>query len=128
MIFIETSVFTRHLMKKELFDEFLESVREAKAIMRGEKPPSRVFVYDAPNVKTIRRRFKLSQPKFAGLLGISVGTLRNWEQGRRQPEGAARVLLLVAAKYPEVVLDTVHPTSQTQSMARRSVLRSRVTA
>jgi len=146
MIFIETSVFTRHLeklmsddeyrllqkelvkMKQELFDELLESVREAKSIMRGEKPPSRVFVYDEPNVKTIRRRFNLSQPKFAGLLGISVGTLRNWEQGRRQPEGSARVLLLVAAKYPEAILDTVHPRIQTQSMTRRSVARSRVAA
>jgi len=115
-------------MKKELFDELLESVREAKAIMRGEKQPSRVFVYDEPNVKTIRRRFKLSQPKFAGLLGISVGTLRNWEQGRRQPEGSARVLLLVAAKYPEAVLDTVHPRSQTRPMTRRSVARARAAA
>ncbi len=106
-------------MKKELFDELLESVREAKAIMRGEKPPSRVFVYDEPDVKTIRRRFKLSQPKFAGLLGISVGTLRNWEQGRRQPEGAARVLLVVAAKHPEAVLDAVHPRNPMQSIQRR---------
>jgi putative transcriptional regulator len=102
----------------------LESVREAKAIMRGEKQPSRVFVYDEPNVKTIRRRFKLSQPKFAGLLGISVGTLRNWEQGRRQPEGAARVLLLVAAKHPEAILDTIHPREQMRSISRRSAARS----
>jgi putative transcriptional regulator len=106
-------------MKQELFEELLESVREAKAIMRGEKPPSRVFVYDEPNVKTIRRRFKLSQPKFAGLLGISVGTLRNWEQGRRQPEGAARVLLLVAAKHPDAILDAVHPRGLMRSIQRR---------
>lgn len=79
-------------MKKELFEELLESVREAKAIMRGEKTPSRVFVYDEPNVKIIRGRFKLSQPKFAELLGVSVTTLRNLEQGRRKPEGTARVL------------------------------------
>ncbi len=113
-------------MKKELFDELLESVREAKAIMRGEKPPSRVFVYDEPDVKTIRRRFKLSQPKFAGLLGISVGTLRNWEQGRRQPEGAARVLLVVAAKHPEAVLDAVHPRSPMRSIQRRPAVQLRV--
>ena len=71
-------------MEKQLFDELLESVREAKAIMRGERKPSRIFVYDEPDVKTIRQRFKLSQPKFADLIGISVGTLRNWEQGRRK--------------------------------------------
>ncbi|MGH7600982.1 MAG: NadS family protein [bacterium] len=112
-------------MKQELFEELLESVREAKAIMRGEKEPSRVFVYDEPSVKTIRRRFKLSQPKFAGLLGISVGTLRNWEQGRRQPEGAARVLLLVAAKHPEAILDTIHPRGQKRSIPRQSATRAR---
>lgn len=111
-------------MKKELFTELLASVREAKAIMRGEKEPSRVFVYDEPNVKIIRRRFKLSQPKFAGLLGISVGTLRNWEQGRRQPEGPARVLLLVATKYPEAILDTVHPRGQKRSIPRHSAKRA----
>jgi len=115
-------------MKKELFDELLESVREAKAIMRGEKQPSRVFIYDEPDVKAVRDRFKLSQPKFAGLLGISVGTLRNWEQGRRQPEGAARVLLLVAAKYHEAILDTVHPRGQTRSTKRLPVSPSRVAA
>lgn len=111
-------------MKKELFDELLESVREAKAIMRGEKQPSRVFVHDEPDVKTIRRRFKLSQPKFAGLLGISVGTLRNWEQGRRQPEGAARVLLLVAAKHPDAILDAVHPRGKKRSTPRQPSARA----
>jgi len=112
-------------MKKELFNELLESVREAKAIMRGEKQPSRVFIYDDPDVKTIRRRFKLSQPKFAGLLGISVGTLRNWEQGRRQPEGAARVLLVVAAKHPEAILDAVYHRGQKLSITRQSATRAR---
>lgn len=94
-------------MRQELFNELLESVREAKAIMRGKKSPSRVFVYGEPDVKEIRDQFGLSQPKFASMLGISVDTLRNWEQGRRKPEGAARVLLLVAAKHPEAVLDSV---------------------
>lgn len=115
-------------MKQELFEELLESVREAKAVMRGEKQPSRVFVYDEPNVKAIRDRFKLSQLKFAGLLGISVATLRNWEQGRRKPEGTARVLLLVAARHPKAILDAVHPREQTRSAKRRSVTPSRAVA
>ena len=51
--------------------------------------------------------FRITPQKFAELLGISPATLRNWEQGRRKPEGAARVLLCVAAKYPKAVLDTV---------------------
>ena len=94
-------------MKDELFNELLESVREGGAIFRGEKQASRVFDLDFPDVRAIRKSFGLSQPKFAQLLGISPSTLRNWEQGLRKPEGAARVLLFVAAKHPEAVLDTV---------------------
>src|SRR3970282_2929165 len=60
-----------------------------------------------PHIKRIRASYRLSQGQFAALLGISVGTLRNWEQGRRTPEGPARVLLQVAAKHPEAVLDVV---------------------
>ena len=56
-------------------------------------------------VAATRTRLRLSQNKFAALLGISVKTLHNWEQGRRKPTGAARVLLRVAARHPEVVLE-----------------------
>jgi putative transcriptional regulator len=94
-------------MKKELFDELLESVREGGAILRGEREPSRAFAFDEPDVRSLREKHGLSQPKFAALLGISVGTLRNWEQGRRRPEGSARVLLRVVAEHPEAVFDAV---------------------
>jgi putative transcriptional regulator len=94
-------------MKKELFEELLESVRQGGAILRGERKPSRVFEFSEPDVRAVRAHYGLSQEKFASLMGISVGTLRNWEQGRRRPEGPARVLLRVAAKHPEAVLDVV---------------------
>jgi putative transcriptional regulator len=94
-------------MKDDLFRELEASVREGGAILRGEKPPSRSFVIDGPDVKLVRESFGLTQIEFAMLLGISVKTLRNWEQGRRRPEGAARVLLQVAAKHPEAVWDVV---------------------
>ena len=94
-------------MKKELFEELLASVREGGAIMRGERKPSRVFSVEEPDARAIREHYGLSQEKFASLMGISVATLRNWEQGRRSPEGPAKVLLRVAAKYPEAVLDVV---------------------
>ena len=97
-------------MNDTLFEELLESVREGGAILRGEKEASRVFVMEDPNVKLIRERYQLSQTEFAALLGISVKTLQNWEQGRRNPRGAARVLLQVAAKHPEAVWDVVAPT------------------
>jgi putative transcriptional regulator len=94
-------------MKKELFEELLESVRQGGAILRGERKPSRVFEFSEPDVRAVRAHYGLSQEKFASLMGISVGTLRNWEQGQRRPEGPARVLLRIAAKHPEAVLDVV---------------------
>ena len=94
-------------MKKELFEELLESVREGGAILRGQKKPSRSFYVGEPNVRLLREGYGLTQARFAALMGISVATLRNWEQGRRAPEGSARVLLRVVERQPEAVLDVV---------------------
>lgn len=108
-------------MKEELFQELTTSVREGGAILRGAVAPSRKFVVDKPDVKRIRKNYRLSQGQFAALLGISVATLQNWEQGRRQPKGAARVLLQVAAKHPESVWDVVKPAvrrNRTRAAAR----------
>lgn len=97
-------------MKEELLNELIESVREGGAILRGKTEPSRTFVVEGLNIKHIRTNYQLSQGQFATLLGISVGTLRNWEQGRRTPEGPARVLLQIVAKHPNAVWDVVCPT------------------
>jgi len=94
-------------MKDKLFSEMVASVREGGAILRGDRSASRMFTIQPPDIKNIRDGFGLTQEQFATLLGISVRTLRNWEQGRRVPEGPARVLLQVAAKHPEAVLDVV---------------------
>lgn len=94
-------------MKDKLFNELVASVRDGGAILRGEAEPSRTFVVDGPNIRRLRARYQLSQEKFAALFGISVGTLRNWEQGRRVPEGPARVLLQVAAKHPRAVWNVI---------------------
>jgi putative transcriptional regulator len=99
-------------MKDELFTELVESIRKSGAILRGHVSASRAFVADGPNIKRIRTNYRLSQGQFAAMLGISLGTLRNWEQGRRIPEGPARVLLQVAASHPDVVLDVVRPASR----------------
>ena len=93
-------------MKKELFNELLQSVKEAAAIERGELKPSRPFeVRTANDVVRVRGKLGLSQSKFASLLGISEDTLQNWEQGRRKPTGPAKVLLKVAARHPRVILE-----------------------
>lgn len=94
-------------MKKELSDELLLSVKQGGEILKGKRKASRVFKLEDPDVRGIRDCLGLSQERFAQLMGISVATLRNWEQGRRKPEGPARVLLGVAAKHPEVLPDVV---------------------
>jgi putative transcriptional regulator len=94
-------------MKDELFADLEQSVREGGAILRGEMPPSRTFKMDPVDVKNIRKRLGMSQTSFAAAIGISVGTLRNWEQGHRTPTGPARVLLQVADKHPEAILETI---------------------
>lgn len=90
-------------MKKQDFDELVASVRQAGRIRRGEAPPSRVTEFAPVDVKAIRQRLGKSQAEFARLIGVSVATLQNWEQGRRRPEGPARALLQVAAANPEAV-------------------------
>jgi len=92
-------------MKKELFDELLQSVKQGGAIMKHSMKPARTFTFAESEVRKIREQYGLSQDKFAILMGISTATLRNWEQGRRKPEGPARVLLQVAEKHPNALLD-----------------------
>jgi len=107
-------------VEEELFNDLVVSVREGGAILRGEVAPAHTFVVDEPNVKRLRANYQLSQNEFAALLGTSVKTLRNWEQGRRMPEGPARVLLQVAAKHPDAVWDVVRPaTRQKVEKAKR---------
>lgn len=94
-------------MKKADFDELIKSVREAGKVKRGEATPSRSFEFQPDDIRQIRSDLGLSQAEFALLIGVSVATLRNWEQGRRRPEGPARALLKIAASHPEAVLDAL---------------------
>lgn len=96
-------------MHDELFNELMERARKGGAIVLGEIVPSRAFTLDAPDIKQIREGFNLLQSEFAAMLGISVKTLQNWEQGRRTPPGPARVLLQVAERHPDAVWDVVRP-------------------
>jgi putative transcriptional regulator len=78
--------------------EILQGIREIK---RGEFGR----VIHVPDVARTREKTGLSQARFAQLLGVSVRTLQDWEQGRRSPSGAARTLLMIAAKNPQALLD-----------------------
>ncbi len=96
-------------MRKQDFDNLVESVRQSGRIRRGEAKPSRVAEFAPVDVKAVRLRLGKSQPEFARMIGVSVATLRNWEQGRRRPEGPARALLTVAAANPEAVAAALAP-------------------
>jgi putative transcriptional regulator len=91
-------------MDEQMFAELVKSTQEAKEILNKSTNPSRRFCIKEPDAKAIREKFHLTQNEFANLLNISVGTLRNWEQGRRKPEGPARVLLHVADTHPDVLM------------------------
>jgi len=95
-------------MKKRMFEELLSSVREAGAILRGQKKPSRRIVIGSSGVRAIRERTSLSQSEFAHLIGVSVKTLQNWEQKRRRPTGAAAALLSIIAHEPQLAVKAIH--------------------
>ena len=84
--------------KRDIGQEILDGVRELKRGKRGR-------VVNLPAISAIRERTGLSQSRFAELLGVSVRTLQDWEQGRRVPSGAARTLLQIAHKNPRALLD-----------------------
>ncbi len=87
-------------MKEGAFRELVTSVRQAGRIRRGRVRRSRVTVFRPANVRAVRTKLGQSQTEFALMIGVSVGTLRNWEQGRRQPEGPALALLRIASRNP----------------------------
>ena len=91
-------------MKKQLFERLVESMEQHNEIIRGSRAPSRETRVDAVAVRAIRALTKLSQPKFALILDVDVGTLRNWEQGRFNPDPAARALMRIVSKDPKRVL------------------------
>ena len=90
-------------VKQKDFDRLITSVKQAGAIRRGQLKPGRTTDFRPEDVQAIRTRLKKSQHEFALMIGVSVATLQNWEQGRRQPEGPARALLRIAAKNPQAV-------------------------
>jgi len=94
-------------MKTKDFADLLQSIDEARNIRAGKRKPSRVTTFNPLEVKTIRKRLHVSQIQFAHLIGVSAATLRNWEQGRTCPEGAARALLKIAAHRPDAVLEAL---------------------
>ena len=96
-------------MSKKAFDKIAAGLQDAIAIARGEakRASYRVYVPAEVDVGRIRRKLKLSQSEFAARFGIAPGTLRDWEQKRKRPEGPARVLLMVIDREPDAVARAV---------------------
>jgi len=95
-------------MKKNHFEKLVASIKEAGEIKDGHIKPSRVYEVRPPEIKSVRDKLNVSQNEFAMMIGVSVRTLQNWEQGRRTPGGPAKALLRIASRNPQAVLDTLH--------------------
>jgi putative transcriptional regulator len=95
-------------MKRRMFDQLLQSVKEGGAILRGEALGARRILVGSPEVRAIRERTSLSQSEFARLIGVSVKTLQNWEQDRRRPTGPAVALLKIIAHEPQLAVEAIH--------------------
>lgn len=95
-------------MKADAFDRIMAGLGEAVAHSRGEDVPGlRSHIPESFDVAAIRQRTGLSQAAFSARVGVKLPTLRNWEQGRRAPEGPARVLLAMLDRNPNVVEETL---------------------
>ena len=108
------------MSKRNIGKEIILGLEEISAWKRGESKLKTHLVEmpRAADVLAIRRELGLSQPEFAGFMGVSLGTLRNWEQARREPQGPARALLLVASKQPAAVraaFDAARPVARTRA-------------
>ena len=95
-------------MKETIFNDFIKSIGQAGRIKRGQMKPRREFHFSPLDIKAIRKKLHVSQNQFAELIGVSIDTLQNLEQGRREPEGPAKALLRVASKRPKAVLEALH--------------------
>jgi len=91
-------------MEKTLFEDLVQSLKEAKDISKGKAKPSRTFIVESTDVRAIREQTGLSQSDFAKLMRVSIKTLQNWEQHRRNPTGPAAALLKIVSTAPDVAL------------------------
>lgn len=110
------------MAKRDIAKELIQGLEEIKAWKRGEVK-LKSFTVELPkaaDVPVIREELGLSQDEFASAMGVSVGTLRNWEQKRREPQGPARALLLVARTNPKVVKAAMRALVKSQKAATKA--------
>ena len=125
MVFVESSSFSAHagrclseqtrlalewsglVKKRDLFSELQQSIAEFREFDAGRLKLRRYEVRE-PDIAAIRRKTRLSQQSFAALIGVSLRTLQNWEQGHRRPTGPARALLTIVRANPKAAIRALH--------------------
>lgn len=95
-------------MNDDDFNTLLESIKQAGAIKRGKRRPSRRYELGPLDVKEIRENTGLSQSQFSKIIHVSIKTLQNWEQGRRQPQGPALALLTILKRNPHQAVKSLN--------------------
>ena len=92
----------------EIFDSIKNGLTDAITHASGKGDTVKIYKPEPVNVQEVRRSVNMTQPKFAATFGISLGTLRHWERGDRQPNGPARVLLNIIKRNPKLVLQALN--------------------
>jgi putative transcriptional regulator len=90
------------MSKRDIGQEILEGIRDIQAYKAGKKTLRTRTLKEPAPPQVIRAKLRLSQAAFAGLMGVSVRTVQDWEQGRRKPSGPAEALLRIAEQKPDV--------------------------
>lgn len=93
------------MSERDIGQEILDGIREIKAYKAGRVSLKTRELEEPSSPQDIRRKLNLSQSAFAGLMGVSLRTVQDWEQGRRQPSGPAKSLLRIAEQRPEVFME-----------------------
>jgi putative transcriptional regulator len=102
-----------------MFRDLMTGLDEVDAFLSGERAGYKVTLPDEVDVKSIRKKLKMTQARFSDTFGFSLDAVKHWEGGRRTPEASARAFLMVIAKNPIAVITALHP-SEPASRKRKS--------
>lgn len=98
----------------KMFEDMKRGLEEVNAFLAGESAGYKVTLPAEVDVKSIRKRLKMTQARFSDTFGFSLDAVKHWEGGRRTPESSARAFLTVIARNPRAVIEALHPVSGVQ--------------
>jgi putative transcriptional regulator len=96
----------------KMFEDMKRGLEQVNAFLAGESAGYKVTLPAEIDVKSIRKRLKMTQARFSDTFGFSLDAVKHWEGGRRTPESSARAFLTVIAKNPAAVIQALHPKSE----------------